>query len=106
MLVITGLSFLLSNVALADRGPDSSRLPVTFASRASVESVVVARGDHLWKISARHLHANFSRDATSSEILPYWREVVETNRPTLRSGDPDVIHPGEVIRLPAVNGPP
>jgi resuscitation-promoting factor RpfA len=66
------------------------------------ESVVVAPGDHLWKISARHLEGM----SAEMEVAPYWRTVVEVNTPTLRSGDPDLIFPGEVIELPPISGRP
>lgn len=60
------------------------------------ESVVVEKGDHLWKISARHL----GDDVPETDIAPYWREVIVVNTPLLRSGDPDLIYPGEVVELP------
>jgi nucleoid-associated protein YgaU len=55
----------------------------------------VAKGDHLWKISARHLDTD-----ANHEIAPYWRQLIEVNTPHLRSGDPDLIYPGEVVELP------
>lgn len=64
------------------------------------ESVVVERGDHLWKISSRHLGEMLGRTATNPETSPYWRSVIDINRGRLRSGDPDLIYPGEVIELP------
>lgn len=84
-------------------GASQVRLPVTQPTRPNAEqptaeSVVVARGDHLWKISARHL----GDEASDHEIAPYWRDVVEVNRPHLESGDPDLIYPGEVVELPAI----
>jgi len=105
-MVVAGLGVLLGDVALADRGPISSRLPVSLASQALPESVVVASGDHLWKISDRHLHATLSHNPTSAEVVPYWQRVIDANQSTLRSGDPDLIFPGEVIRLPAVSERP
>lgn len=79
-------------------GEPSVRLPVRVEVASS--SVVVQPGDHLWKISARHLTRDLGRKAADSEIWPYWREVVVSNTPGLRSGDPDLIYPGEVIELP------
>lgn len=66
-------------------------------SGSSAESVVVEKGDHLWKISSEHLGAG----SAGVEIAPYWREVVTVNAPRLRSGDPDLIYPGEIVELPA-----
>jgi nucleoid-associated protein YgaU len=63
-------------------------------------TVVVERGDHLWKISARNLGALLGRPATNTETGPYWRTVIEANRDGLRSGNPDLIFPGEVLTLP------
>lgn len=75
-------------------GPGSEESP------HSVDTVVVEKGDHLWKISSRHLCALTGRPATNAETGPYWRTVIEVNRRQLRSGDPDLIYPGEVIELP------
>lgn len=100
----TVVGFLFGNVAWADRGPVPSRLPVVIASSDADHTVIVAKGDHLWKISGHHLHRVLGRRATNVEISPYWRRVIETNRTKLRSGDPDLIYPGEVVTLPAVDG--
>ena len=62
-------------------------------------TVVVEKGDHLWKISARAL----GRPASDRAIGPYWLEVIDINRPHLRSGDPDLIYPGELVTLPEVS---
>ena len=96
--------FLLGGVAWADRSPVPARLPVVIASSGADHTVVVAKGDHLWKISGHRLHSVLGRPATNTEISPYWRSVVDTNRSHLRSGNPDLIFPGEVVTLPAVGG--
>src|SRR5690606_22687107 len=58
----------------------------------SGDSTVQARpGDHLWKLSEQRLREHLERTPTDTEVAPYWRQVVEINRPTLRSGDPDLI---------------
>ena len=64
--------------------------------------VEVRRGDHIWSISERHLE---SFDPTR-EVAPYWRLVVETNTARIKSGDPDLIYPGEEILLPALTEQP
>ncbi len=108
LLVITigGLWFLMGGVAMAEKASISSRLPITVGAEVTEEAVMVIEGDHLWKISDRHLYARLGHPPTSQELLSYWRKVIEINRPTLRSGDPDLIYPGEEVNLPAVNGPP
>jgi len=88
--------FMAGGVAGASQ-TDQVRLPISKAeSEPESGSVVVAKGDHLWKISARRLGGH----ATDSEIAPYWRDVIRLNTPNLRSGDPDLIYPGEVVALP------
>ena len=100
--LVTGL---MSSPALATGGIPSDYLPFdTPIVRAATEhpeengwdEVEVVTGDNLWRISQRRLDELGSEDA----IAPYWREVVDVNRPHLRSGDPDLIYPGEVIKLP------
>lgn len=66
-------------------------------------SVVVAPGDHLWGIAARHLEQVTGRVPTDAETARYWSVVVELNTPRLASGDPDLIRPGEVVELPPVH---
>jgi hypothetical protein len=53
-------------------------------------------GDNLWSIAAAHIGARRAAD-----VVPYWRQVVDANRSTLRSGDPNLIFPGELVALPA-----
>ncbi len=65
-------------------------------------SHTVVRGDNLWRIAANHLATRFGRPATNSEISPYWVAVIGANTATIRSGDPDLIYPGEVLELPPV----
>lgn len=56
----------------------------------------VVPGDNLWAIAAGLL----GEDATDAEIHGPWRAMVEANRDRLRSGDPDLIFPGEHLVLP------
>ena len=92
---------LISATAIADPAREGSLLPIrTAASDTYVRSVVVIEGDHLWKISATHLETVFDRSVQSSEISPYWRDVIAVNTATLKSGAPDLIYPGEVVVLP------
>lgn len=63
----------------------------------------IVAGDDLWKIACRRIRAATDTPALS-RVTEYWLELIEGNMATLRSGDPDLIHPGEVIVLPAVEG--
>ena len=71
-------------------------------SSASVE-VVVAAGDNLWELAARHLAVTSARartEVSDAEIAPYWVRVCEANRARLSSGDVNLVFPGERVVLP------
>ena len=60
----------------------------------------VRPGDHLWSIAGEHLTIVLDRPPTRDEHRNYWVEVVESARPIIRSGDPNLIYPGEEIPMP------
>lgn len=102
--IIASVGLLMATGVAGAAPTEQVRLPVSVTSSeqetqtgpgTEPDSVVVAEGDHLWNISARHLETD-----TNDVIAPYWWEVVEVNTPQLRSGDPDLIYPGEVVELP------
>lgn len=62
----------------------------------------VVAGDHLWSIAEIHLRQAVGRDVTEDEICQYWVRLIEANRATIRSGDPDLIYPHEQLTLPPV----
>ena len=94
-------ALLGADIALAGEGADQVRMPIGPGAHDSrPRQVTVVEGDHLWKISKRHLEDQMQRLPANSEIGPYWRNVIDENLATLRSGDPDLIYPGEVIELP------
>ncbi len=68
---------------------------------ASLE-VIVRPGDNLWDLAARRIQNALGRDVGDFEVAPYWIEVILANQQRIKSGDPDLIHPGEVILLPPV----
>lgn len=78
--------------------------PAEAASSAS-STYQVQPGDHLWKIAKHTLRAQLGRQPTDSEIDPYWREIIETNRASLPTpADPNLIFPGQEVRLPPPPG--
>ncbi len=85
----------LVGVAEAPSGVRVPAIPAPESPVHSDETVIVEPGDHFWKISAHRLAD------TNAPVGPYWRRVVEHNRDSIRSGDPDLIYPGEVVELPA-----
>ena len=72
-------------------GPAPSADAVGLAPGAP-ETYTVRPGDTLWSIAAK-----FLRDPWR------WREVWQTNA---ERGNPNLIYPGEVLRLTTVNGQP
>jgi nucleoid-associated protein YgaU len=93
------LGFTFGPAAMAQPPVTPSYLPITLESNGPA-TVIVESGDHLWSISAHHLQGRLTRPPGASEIAPYWRDVIDTNKDQLRSGDPDLIYPGETVVLP------
>jgi len=80
-----------------------ARSPATAApvTGAQASEYTVRKGDNLWRIALAHLADNSEPNVG---LGSYWRLVIETNRGRIRSGDPNLIFPGEVILLPPVTG--
>ncbi|MBO3101355.1 LysM peptidoglycan-binding domain-containing protein [Cellulomonas fengjieae] len=64
-------------------------------------TVLVHPGDTLWAIAARHL----PHDATEAQIATAWPRWYEANRDVV-GADPDVLHPGQVLTVPAAGVSP
>jgi nucleoid-associated protein YgaU len=60
----------------------------------------VVPGDNFWRIARAHLQKTWDRPPDNAEVARYWRQVIALNRERLRSGDPDLIFPGEIFDLP------
>jgi LysM repeat protein len=70
-----------------------TRPPVTDAP--SEASVVVVRGDSLWRIAAEHL----GPQASDAEIAEAWPAWYAANADVI-GDDPDLIYPGQELRVP------
>lgn len=83
--------------------PAAVPVPVATDDRGTVETehVVVMPGDNMWLLAERRLRDVLGREAGDHEVAPYWLAVIGANRDRIRSGDPDLIFPGEVLVLPA-----
>ena len=92
----------LSGVAMA--APEIGvRLPTETTGAPPPNShVTVEKGDHLWKMSQRQL----GDQSPAIAVAPYWRRVVKLNAPHLRSRNPDLIYPGEIIEMPGLSEQP
>ena len=76
--------------------PGSGEPPPEGTKETSREMVV--QGDSIWTMA----EANMPGEPTNQEVAEYADLVADTNRDRLRSGDPDLIEPGETIILPPV----
>lgn len=62
---------------------------------------VVAEGQHLWGIARALLEEERPSEApTDREVHARWIALLEANADGFVSGDPDLIHPGEVLDVP------
>ena len=73
---------------------------VTTGSTPPTSDVVVHRGDSLWSIARRHLGPG----ATDAEVAAVWPHWYATNRAVI-GPDPDLLHPGQVLRAPEPGRP-
>lgn len=60
----------------------------------------VSEGDHLWKIAMKTLR-DHGHPTEPAAVVDYWQQLIDLNREVL-NGNPDLIHPGTVLRLPEV----
>ncbi|MFN8016399.1 MAG: LysM peptidoglycan-binding domain-containing protein [Acidimicrobiia bacterium] len=56
-----------------------------------IQTYTVQNGDNLWLISEKNSPSNFTE---------YWIQIIEKNKNTLISENPNLIYPGEQIILP------
>ncbi len=84
--------------------PSESTPPVDDADPAdgaTADEWEVEQGDHFWHIARTTLEQAWDRSPADDEIVPYWRDLIDTNRDRLAPpGDPDLIHPGQQFELP------
>lgn len=102
LITVTFVAFGVMTVAFADATAKSSYLPTQIPRDATEgpTTVEVQPGDHLWRISAKFLSDRLGREPPGDVVAPLWREVIATNIAGLRSGNPDLIYPGELISIP------
>lgn len=86
-----------------ERGPDGEFWRPAAPARATADgSYTVVPLDHFWKIAENHLRQAVRREVTEDEICRYWVRLIDANRQTILSGDPDLIFVGERFTLPPV----
>lgn len=83
---------------LEARRPTAAPTPVP-----APNTYVLRRGDNLWSVAGRRVAEHTGKratDLTTREIGRYWVRLLDVNAPHLRSGDPNVVYPGETVLLP------
>lgn len=71
------------------------------AADSTPAEVTVVPGDNLWELAEADLETSLHRQASNSEIAPYWQAVIDENSNALvEAGNPSLIVPGQVITFP------
>lgn len=64
----------------------------------------VVAGDHFWGVAEEQVAAHRGPDPAEELVRRYWRRLVDDNRDLLVDpGNPDLLLPGQVLRLPPVD---
>jgi hypothetical protein len=64
---------------------------------------VVRTGDSFWRIAESLVSDAWGRAPTDRELDGYWRLLISHNRANLADpANPDLLHPGDVLAVPAV----
>ena len=77
--------------------------PPAAADPVPGHAYTVVPDDNLWTIAAAELSRQTGRGPdhlAEAEIRRYWLQVIDANRTRIRSGDPNLIFPGESILCP------
>lgn len=82
-------------------GPAAASVALSEAA-TETRTYQIRSGDNLWHIAEHRVGEAGGID----EVTVYWRRLIADNRDTLRSGDPNLIFPGEIVTLPALETAP
>ncbi len=98
-----------ADVAVTERDPvpEHAASPAPATPPADAGAIHLVRsGDSLWRIASEHLEATLGRDPSDGEVAPFWQRLIEGNRDRLVDPtDPDLILPGQELRIPPVVAP-
>jgi nucleoid-associated protein YgaU len=65
----------------------------------------VQPGDSMWSIAASVLTRHLAATPKVGDIARYWLALIAANAPDLPvPGDPDLLYPGDTVRLPPPPG--
>ncbi|MDN5795573.1 MAG: LysM peptidoglycan-binding domain-containing protein [Intrasporangium sp.] len=84
-------------VRVTDTGATGLLVPTPRAAHFPDDVVTVRQGDSLWSLAARQL----GRDASDRQIALAWPEWYALNVQVI-GPDPDLIHPGQQLRIPTL----
>lgn len=100
---LPGTLFLpTQQIPVPEVGDPESVAPQTTVPNEPTE-VVVQSGDHMWSLAQQRLEQVRGREVSDTEIAPYWLKMIDVNLSRIRSGEPDLIYPGEILLLPAID---
>ena len=75
--------------------------PAQEPAPGAAQAYTVAVGDSFWSIAEDQVTIRLGRTPTDAEVLEPWLALIDANRDRLVDpGDPDLLHPGQVLRLP------
>jgi nucleoid-associated protein YgaU len=72
-----------------------TRAQVTTAESQAASTYRVQPGDSLWRIASRHLGADATDLETAHEVSRLWK----LNEQRIGTGNPDLIFPGQALRM-------
>lgn len=94
-----GTATMVPTTGTATMSPTAPTEPPPAAAPTTWE---VSPEESFWSIAADVLAERWGRPAADAEVDPYWRALVDANRHRLADpADPDLLHPGQVLELPA-----
>jgi resuscitation-promoting factor RpfA len=94
-------------VADATPAPSAAPAPAAPPPASVATTYTVSAGDSLWSIAADHVAGTSGRapaQVPDAEVTGFWQRICDANQGRLRSGDLNLIFPGEQVVLPAVQG--
>jgi hypothetical protein len=104
---LTPLVVTPATLPSAAPAPASPTVTLPAPIAAAPHTWTIAPGEHLWAVATETLIDSWHRAPTDAEVVPYWHELIETNRSRLiDAGNPDYVLPGQTFVLPDVPAVP